>query len=231
NSSPARRKFHSVFDQVPKDLLKPGGVAVHVIVTRAQPKLEMQIFLPDVLETDFVGTLQRFVNRGDLKRELQFSFCDSSHIEEVVDQACFQFHISSDNFEWLAEFFFLWSARLQLANHCNHGSERVPQFVGKQGKELVLGGVGRNQFLPQTNVTGFVFDEEKNPLHRLLRILEAKQVNVDKVGHAGVIDQRLFNELKRRAEGKDLLNRIGRSEIDLLVACLADFFVRCEISE
>ena len=111
-------------------------------------------------------------------------------------------------------------------DHGDDGRERVAQFVREQSEELILGRVRRDQFLAQAHIARLVFDEEKNALHVLFRILQAEQIHVHEIGRAGAIDERLLDELERRAEGEDFLDRLGRRDLDLLVGRIASFLFR-----
>ena len=108
------------------------------------------------------------MHRRRLEAELQLPFRDAGDVEQVVDQARFQFDIAPDDRERLAHFRTVRSARFEFGDHRDDGRKRVAQLVREQGEELVLRRVRRDQLLPQPHVARLVFDEEKNALHVLL---------------------------------------------------------------
>src|SRR5579864_581181 len=69
NKQPAvvGREFDGVFDQIPKDLLKPRGICAQVNPTRLQLRLELESFLRDVGLTDFQRISQQGVSVDDLE--------------------------------------------------------------------------------------------------------------------------------------------------------------------
>ncbi len=98
--------------------------------------------------------------------------------------------------------------------------------MGEEGEKLIFGRVGRDQFLSQAHVARLVFDQEQHALHVLLRILQAEQIDVHEIGHAGAIDQRLLDKLKGRAEGEHFLDRFRRCDVHLLIGRFAHFLFR-----
>src|SRR6266705_1796969 len=72
-----------------------------------------------------------------------------------------------------------------------------------------------NQLLPLTDIARFIFHETKNTLNRLLRILQTQKTNIHEMRGAATILQRLFDQLKRRAEGKDFFDRLRGRDFHL----------------
>ena len=98
-------------------------------------------------------------------------------------------------------------ARLQFAHHRDDGRERIAQFVREQSEKLILGGVRADQFLAQGHVARFVFHQIKHALDGLLRTLQAQQIHIYEARHAAEILERLFDQLKRRAEREHFFDR------------------------
>ena len=101
----------------------------------------------------------------------------------------------------------------------------------EKGKELILRRIGRDQLLPLTDVAGLVFDQKEHALYFLFRVLKAEEIDVHEIGNAGVVEERLLDQLKGRSERKHFLDRSGRCDPDLGEGCFPDLFFRRQISQ
>ena len=101
----------------------------------------------------------------------------------------------------------------------------------KQSQELVLRSVRRNQLLPLPDIVRFIFHEIKNALNRLLRILQTQEIDIHEVRGAVTILQRLFDQLKRRTEGKDFIDRLRRRDFHVGVGRVGEICLGREVAE
>ena len=137
--------------------------------------------MQNVFAANLVGALQRFVNRGHLETELELAFGDAGDVEQIVDQARFQFHVAPDDGERLAHFGIVRCARFQFADHRDDRRKRIAQFVREQGQKLIFGRVRRDQFLAQPHVARLVFHQEKHALHGLLESCRRSRLTFTKL--------------------------------------------------
>ena len=154
---------------------------------------------------------------NNFKTELQFAFGDACHIQQVVDQAGFQFNIAPDHFESFPQFGRTGGGRLQFADHRDHRGERVAQFVRKKREELIFGRVRIDQLLPESDVASPVVHQVKDALNRFVGRLQTQKRNVDEVSHVPFVPKWLLDQLKWRAEGENPLNRINRCNLHIVV--------------
>src|SRR2546430_2756359 len=73
NATVLRCEFHTVLDQVPKNLLQTGRVALNVGLSSAKLKFCLDLLGRDVLGADFVSALQDFMHAHDLEAQLQLA--------------------------------------------------------------------------------------------------------------------------------------------------------------
>ena len=84
------------------------------------------------------------VENGGVEFELVVD--DARHVQEVVDEMRFEFDVAPDDFDGSADIGGVVQPLFQFGDHHDDRGERVAQFVGEQGEELVLGGVRADQF-------------------------------------------------------------------------------------
>ena len=101
----------------------------------------------------------------------------------------------------------------------------------EQGEKLVLGRVGIDELLAQSDVARLVFNQIKDPLDGLLRPLQTKQVDVHEMRHAGVVFEWLLDRLKGRPKSEHLLQRLPRSNFHFVVSCFSDVPAGGQISK
>jgi len=71
---------------------------------RTQPEFDLEIFRGDFFPANLVGTLKNLVHACGFKAELEFPFGDPRHIQQIIDEARFQFHVAPDDFQGPAHF-------------------------------------------------------------------------------------------------------------------------------
>ena len=160
---------------------------------------------------------------NDLETELQFAFGDARHVQQVVDQARFQFDVASNDFKRLPQLGRSRSHGFQFSNHRDDGRQGVAQFVREQREKLIFRGVGVDELVAQSDVASFIFHEIEHALNRLVRGLQAQKGDVDEVNHAAFVLESLLDQLKWRSERENALNCIGRRDLHIIVGCLGDF--------
>ena len=131
NATVFRREFHTVLDEIPKNLLQARGITLHMGVDSAKPEFCLELLGCDIFGTNFVSALQNFVNAHDLEAQLQLALGDSGDIKQVVDQARFQLNVAADDLECSPDVGRGRHGRFQFAHHRDDRRERITQLVGK----------------------------------------------------------------------------------------------------
>src|SRR5205814_10601373 len=70
NAAVLRSEFDSILDQVPKDLLQSGWIALDVRAFGAEPEVNGEIFGGYIFAANLVGALQNFRNADHRETEL-----------------------------------------------------------------------------------------------------------------------------------------------------------------
>src|SRR5205823_6419833 len=92
-----RRELHGVLDQVPKYLLQTRRIGFQTDLVRGEIGLERKIFVVDVGLANLEGIAQECMSIHQFEAQLDFAFADSRQVEQIVDQARFELHISSNH--------------------------------------------------------------------------------------------------------------------------------------
>src|ERR1700681_2258969 len=103
--------------------------------------------------------------------------------------------------------------------------------MGEEGEKLIFGGVRTDQFLTERDISGFIFHKIEDALNGLLRILQAKQINVHEASHAAEILEGLLNELKGNAECEHLFQRFRGSDFHLFKCGVLYIGARWQLAE
>ena len=90
-------------------------------VLGVQSELAIEFLLRDFFTANLESALQNFVHTDNFKTELKLALRNPCDVEQVIDQARFQFHVPSNDLQGLPDFRRIRCARLQFSDHRDNG--------------------------------------------------------------------------------------------------------------
>ena len=135
DGSSRRRELHGVRDEVHEYLFKPSSVRFEIEWFPGQTDVK---FVTAGLRAAGLESSLQDGPKGDLlDSQFEFPTCDPIHGHEVVDEACEVVDLAVDHV--VGEVHLVpGRTAAQYPNGGADGRQRVPQFVGHRGEELVL---------------------------------------------------------------------------------------------
>src|SRR5205807_7798892 len=118
-----RRELHGVLNQVPKYLLQSRRIGFQTNLVRGEIGLERKIFVVDVGLANLEGVAQEKMSVHQLEAQLDFALADPRQVEEIVDQARFELHISSNQLQRFAHVLRQSLRMLQREHGSQHGRQ------------------------------------------------------------------------------------------------------------
>lgn len=142
NASLIRRKFISIAQEVPKDLLEARRVSHDLVMRGVEMERKIELAFVELVTNDFEGVLDEIVGVGGCSIKLQLAARDAGEIKQIVDQPCLKFHIAADHSQILPKLIRQIGLIDNSTSPHQHGRERRAQFMTEVSEEAVLGGIG-----------------------------------------------------------------------------------------
>ncbi len=136
------RELDRVFQDIPKNLLQAHRISRYLSRKFSQLQTEIDLLLLDISLHGRQRILQYPAQIHGHQVERHLAMGDAREIQQIVDQAGFQFHILANGGENLPRLLAKRRIGRRLARQQQHRVERRAQFVGKCGEESVLRAAG-----------------------------------------------------------------------------------------
>jgi len=140
-----RGEFDGVGEEVPEDLLEACEVAADGVVGGVELEVELEVFGLGGAVDDGEGLLEGQMEGDGFESEGEFAIEDAVDIEEVIEEASFEFEVSCEHGEVFAEGLGRVGLVLPARDGEEYGGEGSAEFVAEFGEELVFfagGGFG-----------------------------------------------------------------------------------------
>src|SRR4030088_2100141 len=144
-SSTFRRKLHSIFYEVPKDLLQPRWIGFETELLSGKVDMQDEVFLTYFFLANLKRVAQKGVRIHDLETELHFALADAGQIEQVVDQSGLQLDVTPNHLQGVA-YVIRQTFTFQSEHRRQHRRERGAQLVAEHGEKLVFGEIRAFRF-------------------------------------------------------------------------------------
>ena len=141
-------EFGRVFEQIPEYLLKSADIAVDDVLRGGQFHAKRQGIRLDFFATNCNDVPKGVVEVGWLEPQGDLASREAVKVQQVIDEARLQLQVAADCCQVFANVRRQRRIGLAGANEHQRGSERRPQFVGKDGKKPILGDIGGQGGIP-----------------------------------------------------------------------------------